>query len=40
MLRGFNETLIDFIEAPDKLEKVVDMILDFKIRQADELKKR
>jgi hypothetical protein len=40
MLRGFSDTLVDFYCAPEKIERVLDMILEFKLAQFDELKRR
>lgn len=40
MLRGFAETLTDFHYEPAKIERVLDMILEFKLAQFDELKRR
>ena len=40
MLHGFRETLEDFYLAPDKIETVLDMVLDFKLAQFDELHRR
>jgi uroporphyrinogen decarboxylase len=40
MLHGFAETLMDFYTEPEKIEKVLDMILDHKIRQIDEVHRR
>jgi len=40
MLHGFTQTLIDFYYEPKKIEQVLDMILDFKIRQIDEVHRR
>ncbi|MFC1508856.1 uroporphyrinogen decarboxylase family protein [Candidatus Omnitrophota bacterium] len=37
MLHGFPQTLMDFYYEPEKIERVLDMILDFKIRQIDEV---
>lgn len=40
MLHGFSRTLMDFYYAPVKIERVLDMILDFKVRQIDEVHRR
>jgi len=40
MLRGFTETMMDFYLQPEKVEKTLDMILDFKMRQIDEVHRR
>jgi len=40
MLHGFSQTLMDFYTEPEKIERVLDMILDFKIRQIDEVNRR
>ncbi|MCE5251738.1 hypothetical protein LLG96_16135 [bacterium] len=40
MLHGFTRTLMDFYDAPEKIERVLDMILDFKLRQIDEVHRR
>lgn len=40
MLHGFQETLMDLYAEPEKIQKLLRMILDFKITQLDELKKR
>jgi len=40
MLHGFEETMIDFRIAPEKIEKVLDLILELKIAQLDELARR
>ncbi len=40
MLHGFTNTLMDFYDAPEKIERLLDMILDFKIRQIDEVHRR
>ena len=40
MLRGLDKTLIDFYYEPAKVEKVLDMILAFKIAHFDELHRR
>lgn len=40
MLHGFENTMIDFRLAPEKTERILDMILDFKIDQLDELARR
>ena len=40
MLHGFARTLEDFYLEPEKIERVLDMILDFKIAQVDEMHRR
>lgn len=40
MLHGFENTLVDFYYEPAKIEKTLDMILDFKMRQIDEVHRR
>ena len=40
MLRGFVRTLEDFYLNPEKIEKVLDLILEFKLAQFDELHRR
>ncbi len=40
MLHGFARTLEDFYLAPEKIERVLDLILDFKIAQVDEIHRR
>jgi hypothetical protein len=40
MLRGFSQTLLDFHDEPTKVERVLDLILEFKLAQFDELKRR
>ena len=40
MLRGFAATMEDFYLAPDRIERVLDMILDFKLEMFDELHRR
>ena len=40
MLRGFQQALEDFYLNPEKCHKLLDMILEFKINQFDELNKR
>ncbi len=40
MLRGFVATMEDFYFNPEKLEKVLDMILEFKVQLLDELHRR
>ena len=39
-LRGFAATMEDFYLAPERIERVLDMIVDFKIQQCDELRRR
>jgi len=40
MLHGFSETLSDFYSEPARIEKVLDMILEFKLELLDELHRR
>jgi len=40
MLHGFARTLEDFYFEPGKIERVLDMILDYKIAQVDEIHRR
>jgi len=40
MLHGFARTMEDLYLAPEKIEQVLDMILDFKIGQIDEIHRR
>jgi len=40
MLRGFTRTLEDFYLNPEKIEKVLDLILEFRLAQFDELHRR
>jgi len=40
MLHGFEETMVDFRLAPEKIDRVLDLILEFKIAQLDELSRR
>jgi uroporphyrinogen decarboxylase len=40
MLHGFARTMEDFYLEPEKIEKVLDMILEFKLAQLDELHRR
>lgn len=40
MLRGFTNTMLDFYDAPEKVERALDMVLDFKIAQIDEVHRR
>lgn len=40
MLRGFSNTMQDFYLAPQKIEKVLDMILEYKIEHLRELHRR
>lgn len=40
MLRGFPQTLADFYDEPAKVEKVLDIILEFKLATLDELHRR
>jgi uroporphyrinogen decarboxylase len=39
-LRGFANTMEDFYLAPDRVHRALDMILEFKIQQCDELHRR
>ena len=40
MLRGFSQALEDLALAPERTERLLDMILDFKLEQLDELHRR
>ena len=40
MLHGFAETLTDLYEAPEKVERLVDMVLEWKLAHLDELARR
>jgi len=40
MLRGFAATMEDFYLEPERVERVLDMILEFKLAQLDELRRR
>ena len=40
MLHGFKETLLDFYLEPAKVERVLDMVLEFKLEQFAELHRR
>ncbi|MCX8036539.1 MAG: hypothetical protein N3D11_05695 [Candidatus Sumerlaeia bacterium] len=40
MLRGFAETMNDFYAAPKRIERLLDLILEFKIEQLAELNRR
>jgi uroporphyrinogen-III decarboxylase len=40
MLHGFTRTMEDFYLEPKKIERVLDMILDYKIAQVDEIHRR
>jgi uroporphyrinogen decarboxylase len=40
MLHGFSQTLADLILAPEKIEKLLDMILEFKLAMFDQLHRR
>jgi uroporphyrinogen decarboxylase len=40
MLHGFARTMEDFYYEPEKIEKVLDMILNFKMEQVDEIYRR
>jgi uroporphyrinogen decarboxylase len=39
-LRGFAATMEDFYLEPERVERVLDMIVDFKVRQCEELHRR
>ena len=39
-LRGFAATMEDFYLQPERVQRVLDMIVDFKIEQCDELRRR
>jgi len=39
-LRGFAQTMEDFYTAPEQVHRVLDMIVDFKVQQCDELRRR
>jgi len=39
-LRGFENTMLDFYLEPERVHRVLDMIVDFKIAQCDELRRR
>ncbi|MEN6452364.1 MAG: uroporphyrinogen decarboxylase family protein [Thermoguttaceae bacterium] len=39
-LRGFVETMEDFYRSPDRVHRALDMIVDFKVQQCDELRRR
>ena len=39
-LRGFAATMEDFYVEPERVHRVLDMIVDFKVRQCEELKRR
>jgi uroporphyrinogen decarboxylase len=39
-LRGFTATMEDFYLAPERVHQVLDMVMDFKIQQCDELHRR
>jgi uroporphyrinogen decarboxylase len=39
-LRGFTATMEDFYMEPERVHRVLDMIVDFKVQQCDELKRR
>lgn len=39
-LRGFVATMEDFYNEPERLHRVLDMIVDFKVRQCEELRRR
>jgi hypothetical protein len=40
MLRGFTRTMEDFYLEPERVHRVLDMIVDFKLEQIDELRRR
>jgi uroporphyrinogen decarboxylase len=40
MLHGFSQTLVDFILAPEKIEKLLDIILEFKLAMFEQLHRR
>jgi hypothetical protein len=40
MLRGFRNTMEDFYLEPERVHRVLDMIVDFKLEQIDELRRR
>jgi len=40
MLHGFSQTLVDFYAEPARIEKLLDMILDFKLEMFHELHRR
>jgi len=40
MLRGFSQTMEDLYLAPQLVERILDMILEFKLEQLDELSRR
>lgn len=40
MLHGFEQTMMDFYYEPEKIERVLDMILDHKLAQVDEIHRR
>jgi uroporphyrinogen decarboxylase len=40
MLHGFERTMMDFYYEPEKIDRVLDMILDFKMEQVDEIHRR
>ena len=39
-LRGFTNTMEDFYLEPERVHRVLDMIVDFKLEQVDELRRR
>jgi len=39
-LRGFAATMEDFYAEPEKIHRVLDMVVDFKLQQCDELRRR
>ena len=38
--RGFAATMEDFYAEPERIHRVLDMIVDFKLQQCDELRRR
>lgn len=40
MLHGFEQTMVDFYFEPEKIDRVLDMVLDFKMDQVDEIHRR
>lgn len=40
MLHGFEQTMVDFYYEPEKIDRVLDMVLDFKMDQVDEIHRR
>ena len=39
-LRGFANTMEDFYLEPERVERVLDMVVDFKLGQVEELRRR